>query len=168
MKQSRGSAAAGSVRSRDRGLLAIGIFKLVEAVFFFLVGIGVLHLIHRDLGDAALRLAERLRMHTDGRVMTWVLDHVDDVTARRLKQIGAATFLYGGLRVTEGVGLVLEKVWAEYLTIGVTVSFLPWEMYEIFRRPDMLRLCLLVTNFAVLIYLAWSLDRRNRRLGRTR
>jgi uncharacterized membrane protein (DUF2068 family) len=168
MKEDRTSTVRGdAVRRRDRGLLVIGIYKLLEAVFFFLVGLGVIHFIHRDLGDEAVRLAERLRMDLDGRVMTWVLNHIDDLTAHRLKQIGVATFFYAGLRVTEGVGLVMEKIWAEYLTIGLTVSFLPWEMYEIFRRPDMLRLGLLVTNFAVLIYLAWSLDRRNRRLGRT-
>ncbi|HEV2646380.1 MAG TPA: DUF2127 domain-containing protein [Acidobacteriaceae bacterium] len=157
----------GQIRHRDRGLLAIGVFKLLEAVFFFLVGLGVIHFIHRDLGDEAVRVAERLKMDLDGRVMTWVLNHIDDLTAHRLKQIGVATFFYAGLRVAEGVGLVLEKLWAEYLTIGVTVSFLPWEIYEIFRKPDLWRLGLLVTNFGVLVYLAWSLDRRNRRLGRT-
>jgi uncharacterized membrane protein (DUF2068 family) len=158
------SAKGDAVKHHDRGLLAIGLLKLFEAIFFFLVGVGALHFIHRDLGDAATRLAERLRMDMDGRVMTWVLDHLDDVTAHRLKQIGIATFFYAGLRVTEGVGLVLEKVWAEYLTVGVTVSFLPWEVYEILRRPDWLRVCLLVVNLLVLVYLLWWL-RRSGRLG---
>ena len=45
------------VTHHDSGLLAIGLFKLVEAVFFLLVGVGAIHFIHRDLGDAALRLA---------------------------------------------------------------------------------------------------------------
>jgi uncharacterized membrane protein (DUF2068 family) len=154
-----------AVKHHDRGLLAIGLLKLVEAVFFFLVGIGAIHFIHHDLGDAATRLAERLRMDMDGRVMTWVLDHLDDVTSHRLKQIGVATFLYAGLRVTEGVGLVLEKTWAEYLTVGVTMSFLPWELYEICRRPDLVRIGLMVVNLAVLAYLIWWL-KRNRRAGR--
>ena len=131
-----------AVKHHDRGLLAIGLSKLVEAVFFFLVGMGAIHFIHRDLGDAATRLAERLRMDLDGRVC-WVLDHLDDVTAHRLKQIGVATFFYAGLRVTEGVGLVMEKIWAEYLTVGVTMSFLPWELFEICRRPDWIRVGLL-------------------------
>jgi len=151
-----------AVRHHDNGLLAIGLLKLFEAVFFFLVGAGAIHFIHRDLGDAAMRLAERLRMDLDGRVMTWVLDHLDDVTAHRLKQIGIATFFYAGLRVTEGVGLVMAKVWAEYLTVGVTASFLPWELYEIVRRPDWVRVCLLLVNLLVLAYLVWLL-RRNRR-----
>jgi uncharacterized membrane protein (DUF2068 family) len=131
----------------------------VEAVFFFLVGMGAIHFVHRDLGDAAQRLATRLRFDLDGRIVSWVIDHLDAITSHRLKQIGIATFLYAGLRVTEGVGLVLEKTWAEYLTVAVTISFLPWELYEIFRRPDWLRICLLLTNLVVLAYLIWWLRR---------
>jgi len=147
----------------DRGLLMIGLFKLLEAVFFFLVGVGAIHFLHHDLGDAATRLAERLRFDLDGRMMSWVMDHLDDITAHRLKQIGAATFFYAGLRITEGVGLVMEKVWAEYLTVGVTISFLPWEVYEITRKLDWLRVGLLLVNLAVLAYLIWWL-RRGRRV----
>jgi uncharacterized membrane protein (DUF2068 family) len=154
-----------AVKHHDRGLLTIGLLKLFEAVFFFLVGIGAIHFLHRDLGDAATRLAERLRMDMDGRVMTWVLDHLDDVTAHRLKQIGIATFFYSGLRVTEGIGLVMEKVWAEYLTVGLTMSFLPWELYEICRRLDWIRVCLLLVNLIVLAYLLWWLG-RNRKTGK--
>ena len=95
-------------------------------------------------------------------MMTWVMDHLDDVTAHRLKQIGVATFFYAGLRIAEGVGLILEKVWAEYLTVGVTVSFLPWEVYEIVRRPDSVRICLLVANLVVLAYLLWWLQRNRK------
>jgi uncharacterized membrane protein (DUF2068 family) len=151
----RGQAA----RHHDRGLLAIGLLKLFEAVFFFLVGVGAIHFLHRDLGEAATRLAERLRFDLDGRMMTWVLDHLDEITAHRLKQIGAATFFYAGLRIAEGVGLIMEKVWAEHLTVGVTTAFLPWELYEIARHPDWIRVCLLLANLVVLAYLLWSLRR---------
>ena len=154
-----------AVQHHDRGLLAIGLLKLFEAVFFFLVGIGVIHFLHRDLGDAAVRLAERLRMDMDGRVMTWVFDHIDAVTSHRLKQIGALTFCYAGLRIVEGIGLVMEKLWAEYLTVGVTMSFLPWELYEVCRRFDWIRVGLLLVNLIVVAYLIW-LMRRNRRMVR--
>jgi len=58
------------------------------------------------------------------------------------------------------VGLVLEKVWAEYLTLFLTVSFLPWELYELARRPNWFRLSLLLINLAVLGYLLWLLRRK--------
>jgi len=147
-------------KHHDGGLLAIGLFKLVEAVFFLLVGVGALHFIHRDLGDAALRLAVRLRMDPEGRVVGFLLDRLDTITAHRLREIGVATFFYAGLRVTEGVGLVMEKPWAEYLTVGLTVSFLPWELYEIVRRMDWVRVGLLAVNIVVLAYLIWLLRRK--------
>ena len=147
-------------KHHDSGLLAIGVFKLVEAAFFFLLGVGALHFIHRDLGDAALRLAMRLRVDPEGRLVGFLLDHLDAITAHRLREIGVATFFYAGLRVTEGVGLVLEKAWAEYLTVGLTVSFLPWEMYEIVRRLDWVRVGLLVLNLIFLAYLVWALRRK--------
>ena len=161
----RGAGGVRVARRRDRGLVAIGGFKLVEAAFFFLVGVGAIHYIHRDLGDAATRLAMRLRVDPDGRVVLWVVDHLDEITARRLRQIGIATIFYAGLRVTEGLGLLMEKVWAEYLTVAMTVAFLPWEIYEIHRRPDWIRVCLLLVNLVVIAYLVWGL-RRNMRLGR--
>jgi uncharacterized membrane protein (DUF2068 family) len=147
----------------DRGLVAIGAFKLLESVFFILVGVGVLHLIGKNLEDEALKLMGRLRVDPDGRLVSWVLDHVDDITAHRLKQIGFATFFYAGLRIAEGAGLVMEKLWAEYLTVSATMIFLPWEIYEIIRRPDWIRIGVLLTNLVVLAYLSWSLRRRLRR-----
>ena len=54
-------------KHHDSGLLMIGVFKLVEAAFFVLVGVGAIHFIHHDLGDAAWRLAERLRFDPDRR-----------------------------------------------------------------------------------------------------
>jgi len=140
--------------------MLIGLFKLVEAVFFVLVGVGAFHYLHRDLSEAVLNLAVKLRRDPEGRLVGFILDHIDAMTAQRLREIGVATFFYAGLRVAEGVGLVLEKAWAEYLTVGVTVSFLPWEMYEIVRRPDWFRVGLLVINLMVLAYLVWWLQRR--------
>ena len=162
-----GTARRRASRHHDSGLLAIGLLKLAEAAFFFLVGVGAIHFIHNDLGDAALQLARRLRVDPDGRLISFVLDRVDSITTLRLKQIGLATFFYSGLRMTEGIGLVLEKVWAEYLTVGATTAFLPWEIYEIVRHPDWVRACLLAANLTVLAYLAWWLG-RNGRTGRTK
>jgi uncharacterized membrane protein (DUF2068 family) len=152
-------------RRHNRGLLMIGLVKLVEAAFFFLAGIGAFHLVHRDLADEAVRLANRLRVDPDGRLVSWVLDHVDSITAHRLRQIGVATFFYAGIRIVEGWGLVLERVWAEWLVVGVTVAFLPWELYEIVRHADWIRIGVLLANLVVLAYLTWWL-RRMRQMKR--
>jgi uncharacterized membrane protein (DUF2068 family) len=150
--------------SRDRGLMLIGLFKLGKAIFFFGIGVGAVHLLGKDLQDEVLRLALRFKFDPESRFVSLLLDKVDLVDAHRLREISVATFGYSALALTEGIGLLLEKVWAEYLTLVLTVSFLPWELYELVRRPDWFRLSLLLINLAVLWYLVWLL-RRKRLLG---
>ncbi len=145
---------------RDTGLLAIAIFKLGKAILFFCLGIGAVHLLHKDLADEVLRLATALKFDPESRFVSVMLDKVDLIDAHRLREIGAATFAYSALALTEGIGLFLQKVWAEYLTLILTVSFLPWELYELARRPGWFRLALLVINLLVLGYILWLLQRK--------
>jgi uncharacterized membrane protein (DUF2068 family) len=145
----------------DRGLLLIGIFKLAKAIFFFCLGAGAVHLLHKDVGDEVTRLALRLRFDPESRLVALLLHKADLIDAHRLRQISVGTFGYSALALTEGIGLLLEKVWAEYLTLILTVSFLPWELYELVRKPDWFRLSLLIINLAVLAFLVWLLRRKN-------
>ncbi len=135
---------------------------MLKSIFFFCIGLGALHLLHKDLGDEAMRLATALRFDPEGRVVSLMLAKVDLIDVHRLREIGFGTFTYSALALTEGVGLMLEKVWAEYLTLSLTVMFLPWELWELIRDPTMLRLGLLTANLAVLGYLLWLLKRKKR------
>jgi uncharacterized membrane protein (DUF2068 family) len=156
--QEQGTHPAGA---HDRGLLLIGIFKLAKAIFFFCIGAGAVHLLHKDVGDEVTRLALRLRFDPESRLVALLLQKADLIDAHRLRQISVGTFGYSALALTEGIGLLLEKVWAEYLTLILTVSFLPWELFELVRKPDWFRLSLLLINLAVLAYLVWLLRRKN-------
>lgn len=154
------SRRSGQHHKRDRGLLLIGLFKLGKAILFFALGLGAIHLLHKDLADEVLRLATALKFDPESKIVTLLLQKVDLIDAHRLKQIGFATFAYSALALTEGIGLMREKVWAEYLTLILTVSFLPWEIYELMREPNWFRLSLLLINLGVLWYLLWLLRRK--------
>jgi uncharacterized membrane protein (DUF2068 family) len=154
--QTAGEAQDG-VGHHDRGLLAIGIFKLTKSAFFFCVGIGVFELLHKDLGNVAMRLAQILHRDPEGRFVGFLMEKVELVDTHHLRELGFFAFAYSALALTEGIGLMLEKTWAEFLTVGLTISFLPWELYELIRRPDLIRVALLVGNLIVLAYLLWLL-----------
>ena len=151
--------------AHDRGLLLIGIFKLGKSILFFLIGVGVVHLLHKDISDEIMRLAVALRFDPESRFVAMVLNKADLIDAHRLKLISFATFGYSAVALTEGIGLLLEKVWAEYLTLCLTIAFLPWEMYELVRKPDTFRVGLLAINLAVLAYLVWLLRRKKMQSG---
>ena len=152
-----GSASVGGPGRHDRGLVAIGIFKLLKSAFFFCMGMGAFHLLHKDLGDEAMRLATALRFDPEGRFVSLLLEKVDSIDAHRLREIGWATFAYSVIALIEGLGLIYEQVWAEYLTLSLTVAFVPWELYELFRDPKIGRVLLLLANLVVLCYLVWLL-----------
>ena len=63
------------------------------------------------------------------------------------------------LLLTEGVGLAWGKRWAEYFTIIATSSFIPLEIYEIFRHTNVTKVVVLLINVAVVWYLVLELRR---------
>ncbi|ADW69747.1 DUF2127 domain-containing protein [Granulicella tundricola] len=144
----------------DNGLLLIGLFKLSKALFFFCAGLGVIHFMNKNLSDEVIRLAMALKRDPEGRIVQLLLEKVDLVDAHTMRRIEFFTFGYSGLALTEGIGLLLKKVWAEYLTLLLTISFLPWELFELVRRASLFRFGLLATNLAVLGYLIWLLQRK--------
>jgi len=75
---------------------------------------------------------------------------VDD---RKLKEIGAGTFFYAGIFLTEGLGLLLRKTWAEYFTIIVTGSFIPLEVYLITQHFTAVRSLATLVNIVIVWYL---------------
>jgi uncharacterized membrane protein (DUF2068 family) len=137
----------------NRWLLLIAAFKLAQALLFVLIGVGALRLIHKDIGDLLLRLAYHMRFNPESRFINFVLDHAEFVTDKLLRRFSLALFAYAALGTAEGIGLYLEKAWGEYMTLIITASFLPWEIFEVLRRMTVMRSALLVVNMLVFAYL---------------
>jgi uncharacterized membrane protein (DUF2068 family) len=140
--------------NRNRWLIAIGVLKLLKALLFVSMGFGVINLLHKDVADVLQRAFLALRFDPENRIVNMILEKSALLSPHRLREISFAIFLYAALDIIEGTGLVLEKVWAEYFTLLLTGSFLPWEFYEIFRHLTVLKVVLTVLNLLVFIYLA--------------
>lgn len=150
-------------RHHNRWLLLIALFKLAQGVLFVAIGFGVLHLLHKDVGDVLAKVADHLRFNPESRFVNFVLDRASLLDDRLLRRIGAVVFIYAGVDLVEGVGLYLEKVWGEFLTLAITASFLPWEVFEVFKRVTASRVMLLAVNTVVLLYLLKVVTERIKR-----
>ena len=158
-----------SRKKRNRWLELIALYKLLQAALLVAVGVGALKLLHKDVADVLGHVARELRMNPEGHLVGFLLDKASLLDDKRLHQISFFLFGYAALGVIEGMGLMLEKVWAEYFTSFITASFLPIEIFELMHRVTWLRVSLLVLNLAVLAYLVSHLTRRRatiRRLSR--
>jgi uncharacterized membrane protein (DUF2068 family) len=108
------------------------------------------------------RLADHLHFNSEWRLVDFLLHKAPMLNDPLLRRIGVAAFSYAVLGIVEGIGLYLEKAWGEYLTLGITASFLPWEVFEILRRVTWFRSGLLVANLLVFIYLLQLVLHRQR------
>jgi uncharacterized membrane protein (DUF2068 family) len=71
------------------------------------------------------------------------------------------------LQLTEGIGLWLEKRWAEFLTVIATSLLIPVEIYEIYEKFTWLRIVALGVNLFVVWYLSTRLKDENQELLET-
>ena len=140
-------------QSRNRLLLLIAFYKFLHALLFFAIGIGAQHLLHKDIADEIDTLARYLRFDPESRLVNVILEKAALINDPLLRRIGFVAYSYSTVMLIEGIGLYLEKAWGEFLTIAITASFLPWEVYEIFRRLTAFRAGLLAINILVLLYL---------------
>jgi uncharacterized membrane protein (DUF2068 family) len=58
--------------------------------------------------------------------------------------------------------LWMQKRWAEWLTVIVTASLIPLEVWELIFRPNVGKAAVLVANTAIVIYLAWHVRSRTK------
>lgn len=138
------------------GLILIAGYKFLCALLFILVGVGAFHLMHRDVDDFAWHtLVEVLHRNPESRVVNFLLEKAELLDEPLLRRIGFGAFCYAAVCIAEGVGLYLEKVWGEVLTLLITASFLPFEIHELFRRVTSIRVGALAINLVVLAYLLY-------------
>ena len=148
----------------DSTLRLIGAFKLLKGLLLLAVAVGALRLLHEDVAFVAATWIGPLHLDPDSRVIEPLLGRLAGVDDRTLKEIGAGSLFYAALMLTEGVGLMRGKRWAEYLTIVATSSLVPLEIYEIARHTTATRVGVLVLNLVIVGYLVVRV-RRERATG---
>ena len=140
-----------------RGLYLIAVFKLFKGLVLFAVGIGALSLLNNGVAAEVYRWANAFRVDSNNHYLQRLLLRFSILDDKRLKELSVGTFFYSALLLTEGVGLLLRKRWAEYFTIIATASFIPLEFYELTRRATLARGVVLLLNMAAVVYLAINL-----------
>ncbi len=147
-------------QSHSRGLMLIAVFKLLKGLALIAVGIGALHLLHKDVAAVADHWINAFRVDSHNRLITWLLAKLPLINDKKLEELSVGTFFYATIFLTEGLGLAFRKRWAEYFTIVTTSSFLPLEVYELIHHANVAKTVAIVVNIAVVIYLVWEIRRR--------
>jgi uncharacterized membrane protein (DUF2068 family) len=157
-----------AAHSGSTALVLIGLFKLLKGLTLIAAGVVALKLLHKDIAEAVTRWAQLLGLDPEGRFIHRILAKVFSTTPKQLKDLRAALFIYASLFLTEGVGLLLRKHWAEYLTTISTSALIPLEVYELAKRFSIPKLAILVVNLIIVWYLIYRIRERRRNPRKTR
>lgn len=144
--------------SGDRLLRLIAIFKFLKAAFLIALGVGLFKLLHKDIGDVLMRWSEALRLNPGSHFVNVALEKAAHLSPEQVRKLGLGSFLYAGLFLAEGTGLWLRKRWGEWLTVIITSSLVPVEVYEIYRHFSDAKVVVLALNVAIVLYLIYHMS----------
>jgi uncharacterized membrane protein (DUF2068 family) len=143
--------------SHDHLLRLIALFKLIKAVLLIAAGIGAFKLLHKDVSDVLEHMVRSLRLDPGNHLIDASIGKAANLNPQQIKKLGFGSFLYAGLFLTEGTGLWMLKRWAEWLTIIITGSLVPIEIYEIHHHPNAVKWAVLALNVAIVLYLVYRI-----------
>jgi uncharacterized membrane protein (DUF2068 family) len=141
----------------------IGGYKLVKASMSLFMALVVLRWTHRDLPEVAAQWMERLHITTQSKLGHFISEKVILVHSQSLRRVAIVLFIYTGVTMLEGIGLLMRKTWAEWLTVVTTAGLIPVEVHELAKRFTWVRLTILLLNIGVVIYLVLRLKRDHAR-----
>lgn len=137
----------------DLGLKLIATGKLIKVATLIAVGIAAIAVVGHDPPAAFVHAGSMCGIDAGSRHLHLLASKLSGVTTTQLREIGLVCFVYAAVFTVEGIGLWKKKKWAEYLTVIVTLSFIPIEIHEIARHASAPKIAMLVLNVAVLGYL---------------
>jgi uncharacterized membrane protein (DUF2068 family) len=147
---------------RVRYLKIIALFKITKGALLFLLGFSLLFLNSRtgwldtisDWADEELLLGHSKAVH-------FLLSKLQDVLAGgALRATGLLALFYCAVLFTEGIGVYMQKRWAEWLMILSTGALIPLEVWRLWHRlmfhgPSLAALLILLAN----CFIVWFLYR---------
>jgi uncharacterized membrane protein (DUF2068 family) len=138
----------------NRALHFAGLGLLAVAILLFSAN-------RADLRDVVLRVvADLTGATTSGPAarhgVRQRIDELFSLRSSRLHLFAAIALVYALIEGIEAVGLWYAKRWAEYLTLIVTASLLPVEVYEISHHATPFKVVALLVNLAVVGYLLYA------------
>jgi uncharacterized membrane protein (DUF2068 family) len=160
--------ASDSARSTQAGdpprtrlvLRVIAFERSLRGLILITAGIYLLFHLSADLGQLAERVVRGVDIDPRQHFLHRVVTRLHRLRAHELRLAAIAAIGYGALELTEGVGLWLDQLWAEYLTVIATSLLIPLELYELAIRPSLWKAGGILVNVLIVAYLVVALHRR--------
>jgi uncharacterized membrane protein (DUF2068 family) len=141
-------------------LRTIAIYKLVKVVILLLAVYGEVRLHDATLTAKILSWASARPLGLEREIVTRGLSWFSGLSETRVHALRLLTLTYAAVFAVEGVGLWMQRRWAEWLTVVITASLIPLEFWELIQRPSLGAAGVIVANMLIVGYLYWHVSTR--------
>jgi hypothetical protein len=142
-----------------RYLKIIAVFKILQGALLLIVGGSLIFLNSRTRwldGIAEWASDELALVHS--RPTHFLLGQLQQVVAGgRLRVTGFFSLFYAAILCTEGIGVYLQKRWAEKLMVFATGALIPFEIHHLWRQPGAVAAIILAANCFIVGFLYFVL-----------
>jgi uncharacterized membrane protein (DUF2068 family) len=83
------------------------------------------------------------------------LNLADNVTDAKLWALAAGAAAYSIVRFVEAYGLWNARAWAEWFAMISGAVYVPFEAYELIRRPTLIHVAVLLVNVGIVLYMLY-------------
>lgn len=135
----------------------LAIIKFLKGFALLIVGIKLLTLLNKDVDQWFADFVARHSIDPENTIVHRIADKLAGVENKQLIMFSVGSFSYSALQLTEGIGLWLQKRWAEFLTVVATSLLIPVEIFEIYEKFTWIRVIVLIINLFIVWYLATRL-----------
>jgi uncharacterized membrane protein (DUF2068 family) len=156
------ATAAPAPLARFGMLRTIALYKLLKVVILLLAAYGEIRLHDATLSAKILSWASARPQGLEHDLVTRGLVWFSGLSESRVHTMRLITLTYAAVFAVEGVGLWMQRRWAEWLTTIITASLIPLELWEMIHRPSIGALLLILGNTLIVGYLYWHVSTRQR------
>jgi uncharacterized membrane protein (DUF2068 family) len=149
-----------ATRRRPILLRLIAAERAIRGALLIAAGAYLFGHLHSDFGKLADKWMRKLELDPNRHFLHRIVERLHNVTSNEVKIFAFLAIGYGVLELVEGVGLWLDQLWAEFLTVIATSLLVPLELYELVRKPSIWKAIGIAVNILIVIYLARRLHRR--------
>jgi uncharacterized membrane protein (DUF2068 family) len=144
-------------------LRIIALYKLVKVVLLLLAAYFELRLHDAALSAKLVTWVEARPASEEHQLISKLLQMMSGMSESNIHALRLLTFAYAAVFAVEGVGLWMQKRWAEWLTTIATASLIPIEVWELVSRPNLGKAAVVVANTAIVAFLVWHVRSKVRR-----
>jgi uncharacterized membrane protein (DUF2068 family) len=134
-------------------LRVIAVYKLAKATALYAGSVLVFRLDPVASGTRLQRLVDSWHLAAFRQPLQGLAVKLTALSTSQVRLVALAFALYGALYTLQGMGLLFQRPWAEWVAIATGGVLIPFEAYESVRSGHTLPAVALAINVAIVVYL---------------